>query len=156
MKLISTTLGRLIVAVAAVILVFVFVSSSFLPAIQDFYNKVFPNEKNYISDNIAEPSIRFIKERFVFSVGASVDSSIIFDNLITSDQESRDFVELLKSDYAKPLNERAYVFVYKVLDDGTLTLSDTMDSSTTGCWTVLLIIEDGSGQSVVTTNYVFV
>lgn len=157
MKLISTTLGKLLVATAAVLIILGLIATPFLPGIRDFYVNVFPNEKNHIIRDSSEESILHLKEDFiVLNVGDPVNNALIFDNFIASTTEEQAMIEQLKADCDKAIDERTQVFIYKIQNDGSMVLKDEIDSSSTGKWTVFFIIDGDSGYAVLKAKYVFV
>lgn len=157
MKLISTTLGKLLVATAAVLIILGLIVASFLPGIRDFYVNVFPDEKNHIIRDSSEDSILHLKEDFVvMNVGDPVNNAAIFDNFLASTTEEQEMIEQLKADCDKAIDERTQVFIYKVQNDGSVVLEDEIDSSSPGKWTVFFIVDGDSGHAVFKAKYVFV
>ena len=154
MKLISTTLGKLIVALAAVTVILVFVAVVFIPKVKEFSSGVLPEDKNYVINSGNSESFKLVCTEDVYEmpVGDSVD---IFADITALSSDNEDLLPLLKADFQKPLSQRKHVFVYKINEDGVAVLAEKVDSSYVGEWAVVFVLNDGSERATLKVNYVF-
>lgn len=153
MKLLSTTLGKILVSAAAGVIVLMYVTSSFLPGIEDFTAKVFPVEKNYEINGSPEIfSVSLTEDLFVKTSGDTVTEWEIFSKL-TGDETI--------------INENTKVFIYKVYKDGSTALIDEIDSKpevdviseinskVSKKWIVLYVVKNKNESAILKANYVF-
>lgn len=153
MKLLSTALGRILVSVAAALVVLVGLSSTFLPSVGDFATKVFPVEKNYEINRFPETfPVSLTDEFFVKTPGDTITEWEIFSNL-TGDEPI--------------ISKHTKVFIYKVYKDGSTALIDEIDSKpeadviseinskVSKNWIVLYVIKNEDESAILKANYVF-
>ena len=157
MKLLSTSLGKIIVACAAALIILGFVSTLLVPSIQDFSSKVFPSEKNYIIDNENHENLTLTCTESVVKLLIDDDAdATIFANITATSTKSGNLITQLTEDYENPVNERTHVFVYQTKKDGTNVLSSSIDTSAPGKWAVLYVLNEGSERAVLKINYIVV
>lgn len=153
MKLISTTLGRIIVSAAVAIIILSCFASSFMPTIADFTAKVFPIEKNYkITGSPEAFPVSLTDDVFVKTTGDTISEWEIFSKL-TGDETI--------------ISENTKVFIYKVYKDGSTVLVDEIDSKPevdgnseinsvdSKNWAVFYVMKNGDESAVLKANYVF-
>ena len=158
MKLLTTFLGRIILAASVVMIVLTFISAIFVPAIKNFSSATMPSEKNYVINNSGDSeafTLSCTKSVYEMLVTDGSEEIDIFADITAISSDNVDLVPLLKSDYEKPLNERTNVFIYKINNDGTVVLSSKIDSTSVGDWAVFYVLEDGSERETLKVNYVF-
>lgn len=153
MKLLTTSLGKIIVAASAVIIVLTFISLVFLPKVQEFAGGVLPDEKNYLINNNSDAFTLFCTED-VYEL-LKDDVVDIFSGVTALSSEGEDLVPMLREDYEKPLEEREHVFVYKINSDGTATPETAINSTVVGDWSVLYVLKDGLERTTLKVDYVF-
>lgn len=154
LKLLSTTLGKVIVSATIVVMILIYFASSFLPSIGDFTSKVFPVEKNYKINGSSEIlPVSLTDDLFVKKPGDAVTEWEIFSKL-TGDETL--------------ISENAKVFIYKVDKDGITTLIDEIDSkpevdviseinsNVSKKWIVLYVIKNEDESAILKANYVFI
>lgn len=153
MKLLSTTLGRVLVSAAAAIIALSYLAVSFMPSVEDFTNKVFPVEKNHKINSSPETfPVSLTDDVFIKSPGDTITEWEIFSKL-TGD-------EII-------ISENTKVFIYKVYKNGSTALVDEIDSKpevdviseiksdVSKKWIVLYVINDGDESAILKAHYVF-
>lgn len=171
MRLLSTTMGRIIVSATVGMIVLVCIASSFLPGIKTFLSTVFPVENNYVAptavefdtfldyeskDNYRENVIELVVDLEDDTTDDFDPDEDIFDNFIVSNSVDQALVDKLKEDYQKePYTKRSRVFVYKMDKQGYSLLVDKIDPTTPGEWVVIYVLDDDDKRSALRVDYVF-
>ena len=155
MKTISTALGKFIIVAAAAVLIFAFITSALMPYVRDYFSVMFPKEQNYIisEGNPAALTLSCSSDVIKFPVGSGVN---IFANITAKTSDNENLISQLTEDYAKDVNERTQVFVYKINSDGSAVLSEQIDTSVKGEWTVLYIIKNNSEIASLKVTYMII
>ena len=152
MKLVMNNLGKFLVVAIAAALVLGFISASLLPSLRTFVSNVFIDETNYVEKGflLSAPILKSEHSMITVSVGEDVD---IFENITATSRSGENLITQLSDDYTKDLSDRSQVFVYRINSDNSNSLADRIDTSSPGNWSVLYLLKDGSGSSVLKVSY---
>ena len=173
MKLLNTTLGRILVSSAVAVIVLSSMAVYLLPSIKEFTAMVLPVERNFESrptiafdtildykskDNYREDVVELVvdlppEEDNTDNFNSEED---IFDIFVVSDSDDQALLDELKADYRQePYSKRTKVFVYKINKQGYTFLVDKINPSVEGEWAVIYIINDGDQRATLRVDYVF-
>lgn len=137
MKLVINNFGKILIAVVAVTLALTLLSTVLFPGLRSFVATVFPNETNY-----TEPAPEEDNVPVQINVGTEVTSDVIFSGISALSGVNENLISQLQDDYAKAINERKHVFIYKINGDTGNTLAEKIDSSQPGEWAVIYVLND--------------
>ena len=154
MKFTFNSLGKILVAISAVAVIFVLISAVFIPGVRGFVSNIFPSETNYIDGKYSSvaPKLEASSDKVEVAVGSSVD---IFANITAVSSDNEDLKEQLINDYNdKTMEEREHVFIYKINADNTSTLVSAIDPSVAGKWAVIYLLNDNSKDVSLKVSYI--
>lgn len=143
MKLLINNLGKTLIAVVVGLLAILLISTVFVPGVRDLIGTVFPSETNFIDNSGGAPALTLscAKTAVEVTAGESID---LFAGITAKSSDNEDLIIQLTEDYAKVLEERSHVFVYKLDEKSNpIALKSQINTSEPGKWMVIYLVDDG-------------
>ena len=155
MKLIVNNLGKFLVVALVVALVLTFIVTALLPGLRSFASTVFIKETNYEEKTSfsSAPTLSAANEHVEISIGDEVN---LFENITAQSKSGADLSGQLTEDYAKAVDERTQVFVYKINPNKSKSLAAAIDTSCSGDWVVFYLVKDGRESAILKVSYAVV
>lgn len=152
LKQIVNSVGRFLVVAVVATIILTLIASVLLPSLRSFFSDAFIAETNYVEkgNRPSAPTLTCSSEKISLTVGETVD---LFSNITAKSSSGEDLMVQLTEDYAKSVEERDQVFVYKVNGDESHTLVSEIDASRSGNWVVFYLIKDGKENALLKVPY---
>lgn len=160
MKFVIENLVRLLVTAFAAALVLTSIYAFLLPVMGDLLPDVFGRKETNLDVVVASetkpnigPELTCIEMPVMVQQGSTVD---LFNpvNITAKSSSGENLINQLTLDYAKDVDYRDHVFIYKVNADNSYTLTSSINTSKPGKWVVVYLVTDEFGSDSSKITYV--